>query len=264
MKKRTIILLSLLITLFSFTEDSPLQLKHTSHHAFQGGEKLAYSVTYSFFSAGIAYITVEDTTMANKKVMHLKMEGVTTGLADVIYKVRDIYESYTDIETDLPVKAIRNIHEGNYKYYNEVTYNRNSSTVTSTHSGIKTVPENTLDILSAFFYGRNHYFNDNLKIGEVISLITFFSDNEFPLQIKYEGIETIRTPIGKVECYKFAPITEIGRTFESNEDMHLWISRDDNRLPIKIKFKLIVGSFTCTLNHYKGLKYPFTNLRTKH
>ncbi len=264
MKKRTIILLSLLITLLSFTDDSSPQLKHTNHRAFQSGEELIYSVSFSFLSAGIAYITVKDTTLDNQKVMHLKMEGVTTGLPNLIYKVRDTYESFTDIDTDMPIKAIRNIREGGYKYYNEVIYNNDSSTVTSMRSGVKTVPKNTFDILSAFFYGRNHYFNDDLKKGDIISFITYFSDKEFPLQIKYEGIEKIRTPVGKVECYKFAPITEIGRTFESNEDMHLWISRDDNRLPVKIKFELIVGSFTCTLHKYSGLKYPFTSLRTKH
>jgi len=263
MTKQTFILFSFVITLFAFTEDAPTQLKHTNHRAFQGGEKLTYSVAFSIFSAGIAYITVKDTTIQSRKVMHLKMKGVTTGLADVIYKVRDSYESFTDVDTDMPVKAIRNIREGGYKYYNEVIYNRDSSTVISKRSGVKAVPENTLDILSAFFYGRNHYFNDNLKEGEIISFITYFSDKEFPLKIKYEGIETIRTPIGKVECYKFAPVTEIGRTFESNEDMHLWISRDDNRLPVKIKFELIVGSFTCTIQKYEGLKYSLTSLKNK-
>jgi hypothetical protein len=263
MTKQIIILFSFLITLFAFTEDAPPQLKHTSHRAFQGGEKLTYSVAFGIFTAGIAYITVRDTTLENKTVMHLKMEGITTGLADMIYKVRDSYESYTDTATDMPVKAVRNIREGGYKYYNEVTYNRDSSTVTSKRSGVKAVPENTMDILSAFFYGRNHYFNDNLKEGEIISFITYFSDKEFPLKIKYEGIEVIRTPIGKVECYKFAPITEVGRSFESNEDMHLWISRDDNRLPVKIKFELLVGSFTCTIHNFSGLKYPFTSLKPK-
>ena len=263
MPKQIFIIFSFLIIAFAFTEDAPPQLKHTSHSAFRGGEKLTYSVAFGIFTAGVAYITVKDTALENKMVMHLKMKGITTGLADVIYKVRDSYESFIDTATGMPVKAIRNIREGGYKYYNEVLYNRDSSTVISQRSGVKAVPENTLDILSAFFYGRNHYFNDDLKEGELISFMTYFSDKEFPLRIKYEGIETLRTPIGKIECYKFAPVTEVGRTFESNEDMHLWISRDKNRLPVKIKFELIVGSFTCTIRHYKGLKYPFTSLKNK-
>ncbi len=262
--KRIFILLSVMISFFAFTEDTPPQLNHTDHRAFQDGEQLTYSVAYSFFSAGVAKLTVKDTTLDNQKLLHLTMKGATTGLANIIYKVRDSYESFIDSETDMPVKAIRNIREGGYKYYNEVLYNRDSSTVLSQRSGVKSVPENTLDILSAFFYARNHYFNDNIKIGEVISFMTYFSDEQFPLQIKYEGIEILKTKFGKVECYKFAPVTEIGRSFESNEDMHLWITRDDNRIPVKIKFELIVGSFVCNLQSYHGLKYPFTSLRRKH
>ncbi len=263
MTKRIFILLTVLITVFAFKEDAPPVLKHTNHRAFQDGEHLTYSVAFSIFSAGIANLTVNDTILDNQKLLHLDMKGATTGLADIIYKVRDRYESFIDSETDMPVKAVRDIREGGYKYYNEVLFNRDSSTVLSQRSGVKPVPENTLDILSAFYYARNHYFNDSLKMGEVISFMTYFSDEQFPFRMKYEGVEIVKTKIGKVECYKFAPITEIGRSFESNDDMNLWISKDDNRIPVKIKFELVVGSFTCVLQNYRGLKYPFTSLKKK-
>lgn len=263
MTKRIFILLTVLITVFAFKDDTPPKLKHTNHRAFQDGEHLTYSVAFSIFSAGIANLTVNDTILDNQKLLHLDMKGATTGLADIIYKVRDRYESFIDSETDMPVKAVRDIREGGYKYYNEVLFNRDSSTVLSQRSGVKPVPENTLDILSAFYYARNHYFNDSLKMGEVISFMTYFSDEQFPFRMKYEGVEIVKTKIGKVECYKFAPITEIGRSFESNDDMNLWISKDDNRIPVKIKFELVVGSFTCVLQNYSGLKYPFTSLKKK-
>ncbi len=38
-----------------------------------------------------------------------------TGLADVIYKIRDMYGGYFDPESLLPLKSIRDISEGNYK-----------------------------------------------------------------------------------------------------------------------------------------------------
>ena len=42
-------------------------------------------------------------------------------MADAIFKIIDIYESYMDPETELPVKSIRNISEGRYRKYNVVT-----------------------------------------------------------------------------------------------------------------------------------------------
>jgi len=261
MLKRAFLILLVFIPLLGLKEDNGQKLKHTSHKAFASGEQLEYSLSYSFISAGAAYLEVTDTILNGQKVLHLVVKGKTVGLADVIYKVRDIYESYIDPHTDMPVKAVRNIKEGGYRYYNEVLYDRDSSLVISQRSGVKKVPEETLDILSAFYYARNHYFNDNLKPGDVISFKTYFSDKMFPFQIIYEGTEIVKTKFGKVECYRFAPVTEVGRAFKSKEGMYMWISKDKNRIPIKVKFELVIGSFICSLENFSGLKHPFSSIQ---
>ena len=261
---RIFILLSVLLGLAAFKQDVPVKLKHTTHRAFRAGEVLDYSLSYGFFSAGTAKLEVTDTVLNGNKLLHLEVSGRTVGLADIIYKVRDVYESFIDPETDMPVKAIRNIREGGYRYYNEVLFDRDSSVVISQRSGVKHVPENTLDILSAFYYGRDHYFNDEMKNGDVISFETYFSDKLFPFQLRYLGTEKVRTKFGKVECYKFAPVTEVGRAFKTKEGMFLWLSKDGNCIPVKIKFELVVGAFVCDLENYKGLRYPFTSLKQKH
>ncbi len=251
------------VLFLGFTSDDPVKLKRTDHRAYRSGEKLTFSLSYSFISAGEAIMSVEDTVIDSKKVLHMVTEGRTVGLADVVYKVRDVYESYVDAETDMPVKAVRNIREGGYRYYNEVTYNRDSSTVYSMRSGVKPVPKEMMDILSAFYYARNHYFNERMKIGDVISFQTYFSDKPFPLQIQYIGNEKIRTKFGKIDCYKFAPVTEVGRAFKSKEGMYMWITRDENRIPVKVKFELVVGAFVCNLESFSGLKYPFSSIVLK-
>ena len=53
---------------------------------------------------------------------HVVGLGKTVGLADAIYKVRDQYESYINPTNGLPVKSVRNIQEGRYRYYNEVLF----------------------------------------------------------------------------------------------------------------------------------------------
>ena len=248
------------VLFFGFISDDTVKPKWKNHSAYGAGEKLNFSLSYSFISAGEAIMTVEDNIINGKKVLHIVMEGRTVGLADVVYKVRDVYESFVDPESDMPVKAIRNIKEGGYRYYNVVTYNRDSSTVYSLRSGVKPVPKEMMDILSAFYYARNHYFNESMKPGDVISFQTYFSDEPFPLQIQYIGDEIVRAKFGKVKCYKFAPVTEIGRAFKSKEGMYMWITRDKNRIPVKVKFELVVGAFVCNLESFKGLKYPFSSI----
>ena len=235
----------------------------TEHQAYQGGERLVFSLNYGFVTGGRATLTVEDSIFNDRKVHHVIGRGVTVGLADVLYKIRDRYESFINIETNEPLKAVRSIREGRYRYYNEVEYNRDSSQVISKKSGIHNVQDGILDILSAFYFARNHKFNENLQEGEVIEFMTYFSDENFPLRIRYRGTEVIKTNFGKIECYKFSPVTEVGRAFKTEDDMHVWITRDNNRIPVRVRFDLAVGSFTCNLTEFKGLKHPFSSVRHK-
>jgi hypothetical protein len=89
--------------------------------------------------------------------------------------------------------------------------------------------------------------------------MTYFSDELFPLRIRYMGIDVINTPLGKLECYLFSPVTEVGRAFKTEDDMQVWISRDKNRVPVRIRFQLRVGAFTCNLEQFRGLQEPFSS-----
>ncbi|PWE00461.1 DUF3108 domain-containing protein [Marinilabilia rubra] len=226
------------------------------------GEELRYSLNYGFIKGGEASLMVKDTTLHGEKLHHVIARGKTVGLADAIYKVRDRYESFIDPQTDLPVKSVRSIREGSYRYYNEVSYEHqhlDSAKIESKKSGEKWVPENIQDILSAFYYARKHKFNEDLKEGELIEIMTYFSDELFPLRIRYKGVEVIDTPLGDLECYKFVPVTEVGRAFKNEDDMQVWISRDKNRVPVRIRFQLRVGAFTCNLEQFRGLHNPFSS-----
>ena len=226
------------------------------------GEELKYSLKYGFIKGGEARLTVNDTMLSGQQLNHVIASGKTVGLADAIYKVRDRYESFIDPRTDLPVKAIRSIREGSYSYYNEVLFehhHQDSAKVKSQKSGEHWVPENIQDILSAFYFARKHKFNDDLQEGEMIEIMTYFADELFPLRIRYRGTEVIDTPLGKLECYLFSPVTEVGRAFKTEDDMQVWISRDKNRVPVRIRFQLRVGAFTCNLEQFRGLKNPFSS-----
>jgi len=268
MKRLTSIIIGLLLScsLFASQEEKkdtvfipPYPL--TDHQAYQGGEHLVFTLNYGIVTGGRCYLTVKDSIWNNTNVHHVVGRGVTVGLADVLYKIRDRYETFISVDTNEPVKAVRSIREGRYRYYNEVEYNRDSLQVLSKKTGVHEVQEGILDILSAFYFARNHKFNEELKVDEVIEFMTYFSDENFPLRIRYRGTEVIKTNFGKIECYKFSPVTEVGRSFKTEDDMHVWISRDGNRIPLRVKFNLAVGSFTCNLEEFKGLRHPFSSVK---
>jgi len=90
----------------------------------------------------------------------------------------------------------------------------------------------------------------------MLTIMTWFTDELYPIRLKYIGIEEVKTKAGKIKCLKFNPVTETGRLFKTEEDVSFWFSADKNYLPVKIRFDIFVGGFTVELTNYEGLIYP--------
>jgi Protein of unknown function (DUF3108) len=231
-------------------------------NSYQPGEKISYVVHYGVVTGGVASLELKKEIMDGKEVWHSILTGRTTGLADVIFRVLDIYESYIDPATELPILSVRNISEGRYRRYNEVTFDhktrKDSAILSSDLTGIHITPPGIHDILSCFYWYRNQIFPDidKIKQGDVITVITWFTDELYPIRMKYLGTEEVKTRAGKVKCHKFNPVTEKGRLFKTEDDVSFWFSDDKNFLPVKIRFDIFVGSFMVDMDAYEGLVYP--------
>ncbi len=228
---------------------------------FINGEELKYDLHYGFITAGEALITLKAETLERNEVFHATAKAKTTGVVNKIFKVVDIYESYFDSGTNLPVKSIRNIREGSYKKYTEVVFNHSNKTVMSSLTGEHKVPAKILDMVAALFYIRRIDFSD-FKENDIVKINTYFDDDLFPFYIVFKGRETIKTELGKFSCLKFIPVVEPGRIFKKKDDMTFWLSDDDNKIPICIKFDIIVGSFKCDIVSFKNNKYPMSSRLT--
>lgn len=229
------------------------------------GEDLEYSISYGFLNAGVANMSYKIDTATG--MYFINMTGRTIGVANAIYKILDIYDCYVDPETNLPVKAVRNVREGSYREYNEVIFDHHSwpdSTIAiSQKSGLHILPKNILDILTAFYYLRTEYISKGLEVGEMVEIKTYFTDELWDFRVRYAGKEKIKTQFGKINCLKFNPVTEVGRAFKTNDDMTFWISDDKNLIPIRVRVDLRVGKFRINLEKYKGLNNEFSSLHSR-
>jgi hypothetical protein len=214
---------------------------------FSAGENLTYQVRYGFLVGGTATFSLSEQVYQKKAVFYAIAVGKSSGIANVIYRVRDSYESWFDKETTLPYKQVRNISEGRYTLYNEVTYNRSNNTVNSNLSGKHKVPEKILDLCSLFYYIRRIDFS-KLEAGDVVSLNMYFADGIFPSHIRYLGKETIKTANGKIRCIKVSPLVEVGRMFSTPDDLDIWFTDDDKCLPALVRMDLrMVGAVSLKL-----------------
>ena len=230
--------------------------------AFKSGEWFKYKLSYSgWFKAGEATVSLlEDKT--NDKLLHAKLVGKSTGAVNLFFKVYDIYESYFFKEKILPKNFIRNIDEGGYKKNIKIVFNQKTQKATvkdfkKNTSKEYSFVENSQDMVSVFYYLRNSFSLDNLDENDEISVDMFFDSENYKLKIKYLSTELLNTNFGKVLCYKIQPYVQSGRVFKKNESLTMWITADKNRIPLKIKADVLVGSIRIELESFSNLNNPF-------
>lgn len=232
------------------------------NNSFSAGENITLVVFYNalglYVNAGTANFAVTSEKFNSKPVYHIVGTGVTNSSYDWIFKVRDRYETYIDTETLQPYKFIRNVDEGGYKIYQNVTFNQAANTAISA-KGVFKVPNCIQDVISSVYYARNIDFN-KYKSGDRIPFAMFLDDEVYNMYIRYMGKETIKTRYGKFKAIKFKPLLVKGTLFEGGEKMTVYVSDDQNKVPLRIESPLIVGSVKVDLMSYKNLRYPLSSL----
>ncbi len=233
------------------------------NRAYQAGEQLTFTVYYAvagiYVNAGTATFTNALERLNGRPVYHVTAEGKTNPSYDWIYTVRDKYETFIDTGNMLPQKFIRNVHEGDYKKYENIAFNRTANTAV-TNNGVYKVPLCVQDVISSMYYARNINFS-RYKPGDRIPFSLFLDNEVYNMYIRYLGKETIKTRYGKFNAIKFKPLLLKGTIFEGGEKMTVWVSDDANHIPVRVESPISVGSVKVDMMGYKNLRYPLTALR---
>jgi hypothetical protein len=253
--KKTVIVIALFLITVGFTSQR--------EDAFEPGEWFKFRVHYGIVNAGYATLEVKEDVRNNKKVFHAIGHGYSTGMTDLFFGINDNYESYFDKLTRKPYQYVRKINEGGYTKNEEGFFNQDENKVLvkdykNKNEKTVIVTENVQDAVSAFYYLRNYPTIDKLKPGESIVLDMFFDGEIIKFKLKFIGREDIETKFGTISTMIFRPLVLSGRVFKEEESLTIWISDDDNKIPIRIKASLTVGSIKADLDGFKGLKYPFS------
>jgi hypothetical protein len=220
--------------------------------------KVFYSALGAYIGAGEATFTTSLERFNGKPVYHCIGEGKSYSFFDNFFKVRDKYESYIDTTNLLPYKFVRNVEEGSYKKYNNVTFNQTTGTAVSTN-GVYKVTKCIQDVVSAVYYARNIDFS-KYKVDDKIPFDMFLDDEVFHLYIRYMGKEKIKTRYGKFNAIRIKPLLLKGTIFEGGEKMNAWFSDDPNRLLLRVESPISVGSIKVDMMTYRNLRYPLSSL----
>jgi len=234
---------------------------------FQGGEEITYKLYYNW---GIMWLSAGEVTFKVNDMgsqYHVAVAGRTYKSYEWFFKVRDYYDTYIDKNSLLPKTAIRNVREGKYRLYDEITFDQENKKASSLRGKTKDVAtkknynlgECMHDMLSVIYYSRNIDF-ESYKEGEEFPVKIFMDKEVWPLNVKYKGKQSRKKVKGKgrFNTIKFSPQVVSGRVFKEGEKMMVYVSDDKNRIPLLIESPVSVGSVKAVLKNYKGLKYNMT------
>jgi hypothetical protein len=235
--------------------------RQVPNSSFGTGEKLVYRVHYGFINAAEAKVEVANSIVKvnNRPCYRVNVTGRTVGAFDLVSRVRDQWRSYIDTAAILPQMFSQNIEENKYRKQEVVTFNHGSDVVYSDEKGEKKayrVPDNIQDVISGYYFLRTLDF-DRISEGETVEVPTFFSGEVYPMRVKYRGKDIVKTKFGKIRVLKLNPLMPNNKLFKGEDSIRIWVSDDDNKVPVKVEVDLWIGALEMDLTSFKGLRNDF-------
>lgn len=255
----------------------PVRTVEEDELAFQAGEKLTFTMHYEWGAVnsdvGTGTVVLDTMRYNGVKAFHCSVYGKTTRLFDLFFKVREDFDSWFACDGLKPLKFTRDTHEGHYIAKNTYIYDWNAvephidADVYSSSSGQRNLElpltSCTYDLPSLFFLARNMDI-DNIVPGKKYPMTFAIDDDVYNVYFILYGRETIKVKgLGTVKTIKFAARLLAGEVFTGEEDMMIWVTDDDNRIPVCFEAPILVGTASGRLKSYSGLKHPFTSLIKK-
>jgi hypothetical protein len=265
MKKTLIYNVLAVIVFLAWMGNINLAWGGTPELPFPVGEKMTFQINWLAIPAG--EITIE--TLPLEKIngqdaCHILLTVNSNSFVDMIYKIRDRIESYTDLKMTHSI-LYTETHRGKRTKDSAVSFDWVKQQAQYSRKGEKrkSVPisilAGTFDPLSAFLAFRLNDLNEKKEI------IFPTTDGKKMAMGKVKVIkkETIIVNKIKYETFLLEPeLGDIGGVFEKNNDSsaQIWVTADDRRIPVRIKSQLPFGSFVAELTSYKeGIKAETDN-----
>ena len=216
------------------------------------GEELQYTLKWGPFEVGSGVLRILPIQEVDgEPCFHLSLEVRTSGVADSIYKVRSRFDSFVSVQFLRPVRYQLNQREGKTRRKATVTFDWDSRIASYQREGEETkepveIEAGTWDPLSVVFFFRQTV---SVEPG-VVTLPATDGKKSLLIDVEQEGLVPFEGSLGNREAIKVEPNTkELRGVFQKskNSNILMWFSADEQRLPLRIQSKVVVGSFYAEL-----------------
>ncbi|MGM0944949.1 MAG: DUF3108 domain-containing protein [Bacteroidota bacterium] len=252
--------------LFVFLLPGLIQAQKTPEIPFTFGEELNFEVSYGWINLADAKMQISNAPQIHDEKPHYKIDvyGQTKGAAALFGKVNDNWGTHWNGQSRLPKLSYRHIEEGRYRKHEKVFFDQENRKAEMQlfdreNRELKEVKEFDLpgqvqDLVSGFYYLRTLDLR-TLKAGDYVTIKGFFDKEIYNIKLIFEGTERLKTELGEKDTFIFSPQIPKNKLFRGEFPVKVWVTQDQNKIPVKIKANLFLGSLNLDIISAKGLRY---------
>lgn len=246
-----------------------------SAQLYSPGEVLNYKVSYraKMFpntEVGTVSITTTEEEIDGKPTYKVVGHGRTLPVYRWFFNVDDKYTLHIDRQTLRTLRFESDLHEGSsYTFTSTYIYDWTNYTVATTWQSrqrevqhkTQRLTNETMDAISLFFNMRSVNEKD-YKVGERYTLKMVLQDTIRQLRFRYIGREEKKIrQAGRFRTLKLACElgTSEGFSVIDGTEFYIWLSDDENKIPLWLESPIKIGSVCAYISDYKGLKYPLSS-----
>jgi hypothetical protein len=236
-------------------------LRIVPNKAFGLGEKLEYDVGYKFITAGHATMSIapQPAKIGDRQTYDVSFDVKTTSSFDKVFKVRDSYKTYLDMDGIFPWRFEQKVREGKYSRDFAANIDQKNHVAKTTEGSFKVSPY-VHDILSAFYYIRALDLS-KVKKGQSLVLQNFYGTKAHELRVRFLGKERVETDAGTFDCVIVEPLVVEGGLFKNEGRIVVYLTDDERKIPVKVSTKVLIGSIDGELTGYSGVRGPIAAKR---
>lgn len=223
------------------------------------GELLSFKLEYLNLTVARLNFEMRAITAEN---YHLKVHAKSTGSANFMFKLDNLYETIFDRRTFLPNRIVKRIDQKNIQHELNVTFDHRDGLAKLGDSLTWQIPDDCFDYFSMLYYLRSQQLQPN-------EMLSFHLDSEYIIsKVEAKVVsnqESVKVPAGKFKAIKldlkFTQLTQRSRPWRTDlltnrlaapgSELTLWLSDDADRLPLKISYhqsqiktQLVLDSFS--------------------
>jgi len=219
---------------------------------FAPGETLTYDMSWGVFPAG--EIVAALSSVANgQDDYQVKATATSRGFVSLLYPVNDEFRSTFDPRTLCSQRIDKRVSEGRRRLETHIVFDSERKLAVldehdlarlgapAKHAELE-IPACVEDVVAAFYDVRRL----PLRVGEKFNLSINDGSKTSQVLVDVQARELVRTPLGARQAFRVEP-TVFGGLFKRKGRMLIWFSDDAQRLPLRIKAMITVGTLTATL-----------------